>query len=139
MERFRHFINRVDGLLSLRTAVLAIAVAVPMTAQADDWSGVPTLVLGLTLIPGAAITLLFIALAFIRKLNGAIYVAATALFLPMAWYGFRFFAGATALASEGPGLIYFAAMGILASCVVAYGVITFKYWRRYVFIGPRQE
>jgi hypothetical protein len=139
MESFRHIINRFDGHLSLRTAILAMAAAAPMSAQADDWSGFPTLVLGLVLIPGAAIALLFISLAFVRNLNGAIYVAATALFLPVAWYGFRFFAGATVLASEGPGLIHFAAMVVLASCVVAYGVITFRYWRRYIFIGPSQE
>jgi hypothetical protein len=139
MGLLRKIGNRFGFCRSPLAAIFALSVAVPISAQADDWSGFPTLVLGLLLIPGSIIALFIVGLAFVRNLRGWLYVASTVLFLPVAWYGFGFFAGQTELASEGRSVVYFLAIFLLAMSVVAYCTITVKYWRRYLFIRPRHE
>ena len=124
---------------TFRIATLTLAAVSASVARADDWTGFPSLILGVLLIPTTVIALVFVALAFVRKLHGAVYVASTVLFLPIAWYGFTFFSGASTLAAEKQFIPYYVAMGVLAICTVSYVAIAFRYWCRYITIGPMRK
>lgn len=139
MELLGRLKRLFDARVSFQLAAFTAILATPIAVQADNWSGVPTAILGLLLIPATGIALFLVALAFASKLHWALCVVASALFWPIAWYGFRFFAGATDLVSEGPSFPYYGAMIVLGTCVGAYGIIVFKCWRRYILTTTRRE
>ena len=121
----------------IQTVIFIAVLANPMSAQADNWSGVPTVMLGFILVPATGIAIFLVALSFATELHWSRCAVATALFAVVAWYGVRFFGGVTAHVSEGPSIPYYGAMIVLAVCVEAYCVIVFKYARRYMRANPR--
>ena len=123
----------------LRIAIFAAILANPICAQADNWSGVPTVILGFILVPAAGIAVFLVALSLATEMHWIRCAVATALFAVVAWNGFRFFAGVSALVSEGPSIPYYGAMLILAVCVGAYCVIVFRYGRWYMRAKARNN
>jgi hypothetical protein len=134
-----------------RCALPVLMAAAPVSARADDWAGVGIFLLGIFLAPVTVIALLLAALALVPRMSGAIYVAATVVFFPAAWWGCAFFGGeipfvllgiSTPSASDISGafpLSYYYAIAVSAVVCIAYGAITARYWKRFFGIGPRVD
>jgi hypothetical protein len=116
-----------------RVAVVALALAAPSSVHASGWHGFGMLLIGLVLVPAAAIATALIAMSFARRMHGGIYMAATALFLPIAWYGHAFFFGEDPI-FLAPTSMYSVAVTVIILCAIAYGTITVRYWHRFISI-----
>jgi hypothetical protein len=116
-------------------AILALVLALPASARAENYDGLATLILSMLLVPVTAIALLLLALSLVRQLPGLAYVLVTMVFLPVAGYGVAYFAGISPLAPDDPGPVYYTALAVLAVCFISYFVITLRFWRRFITVG----